>query len=393
MTQATSNNTPPFPIRADFKGLQDWIEVFRAGTHVDSKGKQHTFRQADLDEMVANVALGKPPAVLGHPKHDDPAYGWAELKRDGDTLFAKFSDVNPAFEAGVASGAYRNRSVAVLPDKDKGWRVRHIGWLGAMPPAIDGLKPVEFAADEEAEVIEFAAADDALRELTWALDSFSRVARGFRDYVIEKDGIEAADRVAPTYLIESMQSAAVSVRAALNRADQPRSAFSTPTGGDMAFTQEDIDRAREEARQQAAAQFAAQGQELAELRATRVEEGVATKVNAWKAAGLVLPAEEAGLRAFMVTLENQASEFTFSAPDKQEVKQTPAQWFAAFMAGRKPLINLGRDQRLDAVVDDKTSDDPAVIAQRATEYMAEQSGKGVTVSLAEAVSKFSPPQA
>jgi hypothetical protein len=93
----------------DFKGLGDWIEVFKAGQHVDSKGTECAFSVADLDQMVANVALGKPPAVLGHPKHDDPAFGWAELKRDGEALFARFDDVNPAFEAGVKSGAYRNR--------------------------------------------------------------------------------------------------------------------------------------------------------------------------------------------------------------------------------------------------------------------------------------------
>ncbi len=89
----------------------------QAGKHSDSQGRQASSRPADLDQMVVNHKLGAAPAVLGHPKTDDPAYAWtAGLKRDGNSLLAKFEDINPAFEAGVGSGAYRNRSVRVLKD-------------------------------------------------------------------------------------------------------------------------------------------------------------------------------------------------------------------------------------------------------------------------------------
>ena len=53
-----------------------WINVFRAGTHTDSTGRVVTFTQADLDQIVANHDLGAAPAVIGHPKHNDPAYVW-----------------------------------------------------------------------------------------------------------------------------------------------------------------------------------------------------------------------------------------------------------------------------------------------------------------------------
>ncbi|MFD2451694.1 hypothetical protein [Ideonella paludis] len=56
--------TPKPPAHAAahaFKGLADWIEVFKAGAHTDSKGTECAFSTADLDQMVANVALGKPP--------------------------------------------------------------------------------------------------------------------------------------------------------------------------------------------------------------------------------------------------------------------------------------------------------------------------------------------
>ncbi len=132
----TALNTQQTPVAQAAKTLAGrWIEVFRAGKHVDSKGRAAEFSQADLDQMIANHALGAAPAVIGHPKHNDPAYARVqEYRRDGDRLFAKFGDVHPAFDAGVQSGAYFNRSLSVYQDKQHGWRVRHVGWLGAVPP-------------------------------------------------------------------------------------------------------------------------------------------------------------------------------------------------------------------------------------------------------------------
>jgi len=273
----------------DFKGFDDFIEVFRAGSHTDSKGRAQAFTTADLDQMVANVVLGKAPAVLGHPKDNDPAYGWASFKREGDVLLAKFDDVNPQFEKSVRDGAYRNRSVSVIRDPAHGWRVRHVGWLGAVPPAIDGLKPVSFGASE-IDALEFSCEHDK--------------------------------------------------------------------GAVMALTQEDIDRAVAKARQEeidkaaaavakakadAEAQFSAQGKEVAELRAERVQERVATQINGWKAAGKVLPAEEAGLAEFMTGLEALTTEFSFSKGDGK-VSKTPAQFFAEFMAARPAVVKLGGSQ-------------------------------------------------
>ncbi len=384
----------------DFKGLADWVEVFRAGTHTDSSGQRLTFTAGDLDQMVANFAPKSAPAVLGHPKHNDPAYAWASgFKREGDSLFTRFEDIHPGFEAGVKSGAYHNRSIRVVHDKDKGWRVRHIGWLGAVPPAIEGLKPVEFAAADEADVHDFADTCSAVSQLVWAADNAARLFRGFREYLIEKDGIEAADRVVPAYQIDSIASSADQARAALLAAEPDADdlpSFSSPTnqpGGAMPATQEELQRARDEAAAEATkkteAQFAAQGKELTELRAERKRERIATVINGFKAKGLVLPAEEAGMAAFMAELDGVANEFSFSAADGVDVKKTPAVWFAEFVASRQPLVNLRQKKAGDDTdAQDETSDDPTLISQKAMNYIAEQSKVGITVELSDAVAKF-----
>jgi hypothetical protein len=391
-----------------FKGFGDWIEVFKAGTHTDAKGCTVSFSEGDLDQMVANIALGAAPAVLGHPKHDDPAYGWADqVKREGASLFAKFSDVHPEFEAGVASGAYRNRSVSVIKDADHGWRLQHVGWLGAMRPAIAGLKPVAFAADQ-VDAHEFSADD---LTTSWAIGDIASLFRGLRDWLIGEKGVEVADRTLPTWSIDSVNSAATRIREqamveeatcmpagsdALATGLAPMFTAADQPGGHNVpnpLTQADIDRAVAEAtervRAETSAQFSAQttatAAELAALRAERQAERIGLQVTDWTAKGLVTPAEASGLKEFMAAIDGQAQEFTFSAATG-EVKKTPAQWFAAFMAARKPVVKLGLQLGGDdTAAPGLDAADPQAIAHQAREYQAAEAAKGHTIAIDQAV--------
>ncbi|MDR3370709.1 hypothetical protein [Rhodoferax sp.] len=378
-----------------FTGLADWIEVFKAGTHTDSKGRSCTFTEGDLDQMVSNLALGAAPAVLGHPKHNDPAYGWVKpegAKREGASLFVKFDDINPAFAAGVDSGAYRNRSVSIFKDKDAGWRLQHVGWLGAARPAIDGLAPLDYSAAVDA--YEFDADD---WDIGSALGDTADLLRGLREQLIAKEGLEAADAALPSWRIQSVADAAQRVKtAALAEPDESDpSPFSkpTPTGGVMSFTQEQLDaataQAKKEAQDKAAAEFAASQAELTKLRSERQADRIGAQINGWKAKGLVTPAEEAGLAEFMGSLESGAgAEFSFSASDKSQVKKTPAQFFADFMAARKPLVKLGQQVVADELPG-VNGNDASSLADAARSYMKEQAEQGLTVSVAEAVSYVS----
>lgn len=383
----------PFPkkqtIPAPAKGLSGWVEVFKAGAHTDSKGRQITFSQADVDRMIVNHQLGAAPAVIGHPKDTAPAYAQVEeYKREGDSLFAKFTKINPAFEAGVESGAYFNRSVSVHKDDKHGWRVRHIGWLGAVPPAIDGLQPVEFSADDDS-CFEFSAPGYSL---VWGVESIAKLLRGLREQMIAKDGIEAADAVLPQWQIDGALESATQARQEFQDAQSEgglSSLYSQPkTGGDMSFTQEQLDaataQATKEAESKTRADFVAQGEELVKLRGERQFERIGLQVNGWKAKGLVTPAEEAGLVEFMGSLENgSGAEFAFSASDKTEVKKTPAQFFSDFMATRKPVIKLGNSSLVDDMpLNTQSTGD---LAKAANDFMAAEAKEGRNVSSAQAV--------
>lgn len=380
----------------DFKGLKDWIAVFRAGDHVDSTGKACSFTTADLDQMAANVALSAPPAVLGHPKHNDPAYAWGrQVKRDGDTLFMKFEDILPAFEAGVDSGAYRNRSVSVVKDAQHGWRIRHVGWLGAVPPAIDGLQPLDYSADEAA--LEFSAEISA-GTVSYALSDVSALLRGLRDYVISTAGLDQANAVLPAWRIDSIADAATRIGDAANQTTNP---FTAPAGAETMLTQADLDRTAAETEARVRAEFAAaQATQAAEftaatalnnrLLAERRAERIATQINGWKAAGNLLPAEEAGLAEFMAALEaGQAATFEFAAAGAvagaAPTKKTPAEFFAEFVAARGRLVKLGKTDDVGDIDPALNTQDTRAIAKAAQDFQAAEAKAGRQISIDVAV--------
>lgn len=136
------------------KNHAEWIPVFRTGTHTDSNGNEKTWTDAELDAIASKYQPGEheAPAVIGHPKDNSPAWGWVEgLKRDGNILYAKFKDLVPEFVDMVRKGLFKKRSISLYPDMT----LRHVGFLGAMPPAVKGLPDAAFQ-DGDGQIIEFA---------------------------------------------------------------------------------------------------------------------------------------------------------------------------------------------------------------------------------------------
>ncbi len=148
-----------------------WVEVFRAGDY----GAKGNWPVEKLRKVVANLnpAVWQPPAVFGHPEHDAPAMGWVkELSSEGGKLLARFEKVHPALEAGVQEGRYPNRSAAFYLDPEgKGPMLRHVGFLGAMPPEVKGLAPIRFS-DDRFVAIEYqeSAMTEADRDLDRMID-------------------------------------------------------------------------------------------------------------------------------------------------------------------------------------------------------------------------------
>jgi hypothetical protein len=181
------------------KGLENWFEIFRTGTHTDSKGRELTYTAADLDKMVEAYnaqEAHEAPFVIGHPTDNAPAYGWTKgLKRVGEILYAAGTQVVPEFADMIAKGLFKKRSISIYPDGT----LRHIGFLGAMPPAIKGMADIQFSADEDCHEFTSDLAED------FKMTAIGRVMRRVREFLIDKFDIETADRLLPNYEIETVR--------------------------------------------------------------------------------------------------------------------------------------------------------------------------------------------
>ncbi len=372
----------------DFKGLTDWFPVFRAGRQTDSRGRTAHYSRDDLDQMVANHDPAHPaPHVITHKELYSPfAYArTAELKREGDVLFAKAADVEPQFERLVKDGRLSERSVRIRKT-DKGWSVGHIAWLGAEPPAVEGLAPVQFEQDEQ-------SVHDYQMD-TYAAGALVRMMRRMREFLIGKYGVDEADRVMPDYEIEVLNDD-------VRQAEDPAPSFSSgeepsaehPAGNPEEdtnmpdFTQADLDAAREEARQQAEADYQRQQDELRqrldEERRARLAAEFQADMNAWTEENLLLPVQAEGLLEFMLQLSDaDGAEFEFSAGDESK-KVTPLAWFRDFVAGLKGH-DLTREQGGDdgAGVD---ATDANALARAAQDFQKAEKVAGRDISMAAAM--------
>ena len=197
------------------------LHIFKPGRQTAMNGLTLEFSESDLAASAAayDPAKHEAPIVIGHPKHDDPAYGWVKsLATADDGLQAEPHQVDAAFAELVEAGRYKKISASFyLPDAPNNpvpgvYYLRHVGFLGAQPPAVKGLKAAEFADAEEG-VVEFG---------DWGMETNATLWRHMREWLLAKFGQETADQVIPDWQIETIREAA------RQDDDAPRIAFADP---------------------------------------------------------------------------------------------------------------------------------------------------------------------
>jgi hypothetical protein len=149
------------------------LQIFRPGRHTAMSGQTLDFTAADLAKTaeVYDPAKFEAPLVVGHPAVDAPAYGWVRSLQFANlpgqlavpVLEAEPHQVDSAFAEIVDAGRYKRLSASFfLPDAPNNpvpgsYYLRHVGFLGAAAPAVQGLRPASFAAEGEGVVaVEFA---------------------------------------------------------------------------------------------------------------------------------------------------------------------------------------------------------------------------------------------
>jgi hypothetical protein len=219
------------------------FEIFRTGTHTSSSGQTLAFAGADLEAIASGYdkSVHHAPIVVGHPKQDNPAYGWIEkLAIVNGRLLATAADVDPAFAELVKTKKFSKVSAAFYAPTSPNnptpgsYALRHVGFLGAAAPAVKGLKAIEFASGDASEVeieIEFGESSMMLYRTSYGFQSVSNLFRRLRDRMIASESLEAADQIIPEYEVSALANAANDLRTAANAAEATQ--YSEPEDNDM----------------------------------------------------------------------------------------------------------------------------------------------------------------
>jgi hypothetical protein len=169
------------------------LSIFRAGRHTAMSGATLDFTEADLEAMVKayDPAKHEAPLVVGHPVANAPAYGWVKsLAFAEGEVQAEPHQVDEAFQEMVGAGRFKKISASLYTPTAPAnpvpgvYYLRHVGFLGAQPPAVKGLRDASFG-DSEAGVVAFGDFGDRLEAGLW---------RRLREWIIGKFGLEEADK-------------------------------------------------------------------------------------------------------------------------------------------------------------------------------------------------------
>jgi len=344
------------------------VEILKPGTFWDATGQKVVLTLDDLKELAAGYdpELQDAPLVVGHPKLDDPQYGRIQtLRLDGEVLLADLDQVDPEFAETLKQGRFNKRSLAFFGRRSKGnpkpgsLYPKHLGLLGAKAPAVKGLKPIQFAAADDATVIELAGpgwrlsqpaspADQYLAHpVRRALRSLADLFTRRREAVIEKDSIEAADKEVPAYAIDDLRAAAAEIEA--GRAPEeaaPLSAPSTcevsmPTPEELAARQAELDAqkaaldAQKKTLDDREAELAA-----AETQARRRDDEA--YVDGLIKEGRLRPTERVDVLAELAALDDGEPTIQLAAAeDGKPVRLTPRQAYRRRLAQGPRLVELG----------------------------------------------------
>ena len=328
------------------------FEIFKPGKHIAASGHALSFTESDLEASIRayDPAIHEAPIVVGHPKDNGPAYGWvSKLEYADGAMVAHPSQVDPRFTEMVESGRFKKRSASFYaPDAPNNpvpgtYYLRHVGFLGAMPPAIKGLKDVSFNENEEG-VIEFA---DSTR---WAWSSVSALLRGLRDWLIAEKGIEIADRTLPNYYLSDLDAAAREPSEPSESISNPIPSFTEAT--DMTLTPAQIAELQAKAaradfaetelakvkgeRDKAVADFSELQTEHTKIVKQVSLAGIKAAIDPHVKAGRVLPAEVDQLADFATTLDDGTATFDFGEGDG--AKKVTARGMFLAQLGMRPKV-------------------------------------------------------
>lgn len=359
------------------------IPLFKTGTHTAMNGQTISFGESDLSASASayDPALHESPLVIGHPKTDAPAYGWVkDLEFADGELVAIPHQVDADFSDLVANHRYKKISASFYQPNQPGnptpgkYYLRHVGFLGAQPPAVKGLRPVEFADDADGGFVTIEFGEIQPR-------SIARMFRGLRDFLIEKYGQEDADRALPGWEVDFVAEQAAQPEPEPEPSAPAFSETPEPSPDPKPAPKPKEDKVTEEELNQRAAEIAKREAEFAETqaRASAVEfaDGLIRD-------GKLVPAQKDQVVALVTHLAvNTQGEVNFA---EGTAPVSPVDALKAVLSAASKAVDFSEHSAADTN-DGGTVDfsDPKKLAAAATIYRNDQATKGITISHSQAV--------
>ena len=312
------------------------IEIFRPGTHIDDQGRSHVFSDADVADMAAsyNPTTREAPLTIGHREHNLPAYGWVQSvgRNAAGVLTINPHKVEPQFAEMVAAGRFSKRSASFYPPTAPNnptpgkWYLRHVAFLGAQPPAIAGLKDIQFSEDDAGGAVSFSESVTADPSTQESLSMTEAEIKAMQEKLAAEEKARA--------------EAEAKAKAAEDKA---------------------------KAAEAQAASFAERAK--ADRKASFV-----SFAEAQVKAGTLLPKDKAMAVATLDMLAD-AQPVEFSEGDTTK-KVSPAQWLQDLIAGAKPAVNFGEFAGGNTTVVTGSAKDKSdtEIDQAARSYMQQHKG-------------------
>jgi hypothetical protein len=397
------------------------IEIFKAGRHTATNGKTVEFSEADLLRAARNYrpSLHEAPVVLGHPTDDAPSFGWASrLRVRGARLFASLDQVEPSFSEAVKAGRYKKVSASFYaPDSRANptpgsYYLRHIGFLGAQPPAVKGLAAVQFAEGDDAKsalTIEFAEAAVSTEAEAAAADA--------ADQIVKDASVKVSDAVTATVLKLVVARVLADVVAAFPELDKAKAestiteattaALATPPEGQTEGTALQaaiatvLAGASVEAPIQEAITAATPAAATADGASLDHSEALTPRERELKRREAALQASERRMRrseheTFLKGVAADGKRLPFQRADALDLLErvSSGDIISFAEAGQTTTVERVKSliSALPKVVDfnefsggEISGDDPLVVARAAQDYQSEQESKGNHVSTSEAV--------
>lgn len=374
------------------------IHAFSAGEHITAAGQKVSITAEDLNASAQayNPELHEAPIVIGHPTGEAPAYGWIKsFVVQGKEFIAQPTQVNLDFAELNNSGAFKKRSMSFYHPENKAnpapgvWYPRHLGFLGAQPPAVKGLRDFNFQEDD-GDSITIDQVNDVVRE--YPLGEFAEsedrveagVFRSLREWILAKFGKEDADAAIPIWDVDLLQEAAV------KQEEEPTTSFSenstedTMTPEEKAAAQAELD-AQKTTLDTQAADFAEREKALAKREQAAHHTTCAEFTESLVADGKVLPVQKDNLIEFMAGLEHVET-VEFGEGDKA-VSQTPLSFMQDFLSAMPKVVSFGEhDEGSEGSLN---LDDAPALAKAAVEFKEQEKQAGRDISITAAVDHIS----